>query len=1011
MKYLLFVLLLNVSFGIKAQNIDFELPLSVNANGNPNDPSAMLDVSSISKGILIPRLTTTQINDIPNPALGLLCYNTDSNVFAYYNGTIWSPLLATDAGVVGAGDIAITESNGVFTVLYNDPDKDNTNEVQFISKNANLISLSSIESIGGGTVTLDDDDPLNEIQDLIYNFSNNTLTISNNNNANVIDLNVLTQDLGTATFDNTTNELVINIDDGDSTTADLSDLNESVEGANDISVSEMNGVYTVDYTDGDKSNVNEAQVLSKSGVDISLTNVNGAGGGTITINDDSSTNEIQDLEFNNTTKVLKITDNTSATEIDLSDSFETVVGTNDISVVQNGGEFTVDYVDGDKSDTNESQTLSKNGADISLTMANGAGGGTITLNDDSPSNEIQDLSYNAFTNILNVTNNMSATDIDLTELEESVVGNNDITVTENAGVYTVDYEDGDKSNTNESQFLFRNFDVVTLTPTNNVGGGSFTLNDDSPSNEIQDLTYNASTNVLKITNNTSATDIDLTELEESVTGTNDITVTESNGVYTVDYIDADKSLTNEAQTLSKSGADISLTMANGAGGGMITLNDDSASNEIQDLTYNASTNVIKVTNNTSATDIDLTELEESVTGVNDITVTESNGVYTVDYLDSDKSNTNEAQTLSKMGSDISLTMANGAGGGTITLNDDSTTNEIQDLSYTPTTNILKVTNNTSATNIDLSGLQDDLGDHTATQDVVLDSNTLKLMASTDTKNGIRHAGATTMFNNYNPGGPALYGLNGGVLGTTNNQDSIILSWSENGRIGINTTNPSSELDVNGNITLSQSEGDEMIIKNDSDWTHSSGSQNMSFGSDGGDHFIMSSKEGSSEGSGIYGDADHMTIWASGEDIENPNAFLYIIDTDKMDNDNDPYDNSAVVAYLNSSGNWVSASDQNRKENIEQLDGSLEKILALNGYSYNFKRTEAEKERGMQAPHALGVIAQEVQQVIPEVVETKSNGEQFVSYSEFIPLLIESIKEQQAQIEALKTQVKILKEGK
>ena|GEM_PF-1459420 len=633
------------------------------------------------------------------------------------------------------------------------------------------------------------------------------------------------------------------------------------------------------------------------------------------------------------------------------------------------------------------------------------------MNDDSSSNEIQDLEYNATTNTLKVTNNASATSIDLSGLEESVVGSNDITVTESNGVYTIDYDDDDKSDTNEAQFLSKLFDQITLTAASNVGGGTVVLNDDDATNEIQDLEYNASTNTLKVTNNMSATDIDLTNLEESVEGSNDITVTESNGLYTVDYTDGDKSDTNEAQTISKSGADISLTMANGSGGGTITLNDDSSSNEIQDLTYTPATNILKVTNNMSATDIDLTELEESVVGDNDITVTESNGVYTVDYEDGDKSDTNEAQTISKSGANISLTMANGSGGGTITLNDDSTTNEIQDLDYNASSFMLKVTDNASATDIDLSGLRDDLGDHVATQDVVLDTFTLKLLDAVDSKNALRYAGTDTKFNDYNPGGPALYGLNGGVLGTTNNQDSVIVSWNENGRVGINTTNPASELDVNGSITLSHNVGDEMVIKNDNVWAHSSGNQNMNFGSDGGDNFMISSKDGSLEGSGIYGDADHMTIWASGEDIENPNALLYILDTDKMDNDNDPYDNSAIVAYLNSSGNWVSASDQNRKENIEQLEGSLAKIMSVNGYSYNFKRTDSEIEKGMQAPHALGVIAQEVSQVIPEVVETKSNGEQFVSYAEFIPLLIESIKEQQAQIEALKSEVKTLKEGK
>ncbi len=1012
MKTINLFLLVLLCLSLNGQISIMETPLAVKANGSNTHPSSMLDVDATDKGILIPRLSTNAIQAIPNPATGLLVYDSDSNIFKYFDGGSWQPMVSTTAGVNGAGDILVTNNNGVYSISYTDADKDNTNEVQFISMNGNVISLSAIEGIGGGTVTLDDNDPTNEIQNLIYNYANNRLTISNNTNTNVIDLSSLAvddQDLLSPTLD-ASNVLNLSIEGGNGATVDLSSLNETVNGTNDITVTESNGNYTVDYSDGDKSDTNEAQSLSKNGADISLSIANGTGGGTVTLNDDDANNEIQALSYDATLQTLEISNNPSSPTIDLSTFDESVTGNNDITVTESNGVYTVDYTDGDKSDTNESQTLSKNGAEVSLSMANGAGGGSITLNDDSSTNEIQDLTYDAATNVIKVTNNSSATDIDLTELEESVAGMNDITVTESNGVYTVDYADGDKSDTNESQFIFKQNNTVTLSPANNVGGGSFTLDDDDATNEIQDLNYNPTTNVLKVTNNNSATDIDLTELEESVTGINDITVTESNGLYTVDYTDGDKSMTNEAQSLSKSGADVTLSMANGAGGGTITLADDDASNEIQDLSYNATSNILKVTNNSSATDIDLTELEESVTGMNDITVTESNGVFTVDYTDGDKSYTNEVQSLSKSGANITLSMANSTGGGTVTLNDDDASNEIQDLAYNANTYKLSITNNASATEVDLVGLRDNLGNHTATSDVLLSEKILKLKDAADTKNGLRHAGATTMFANHNPDGPVLYGQNGGALGTTNNQDKIVMSWNENGEVGINTTNPDEALDVNGKIVLSQSTDDEMIIINDNEWTHSSGVQDFSFGAEGGDHFIIASKEGSMEGSGIYGDGDHMTIWASGEDIENPNAFLYIVDTDKMDNDNDPYDNSAVVAYLNSSGNWVNASDANRKENITPLRGSLEKIMSVNGYSYNFKRTPLEMERGMQAPHAIGVIAQEVAEVIPEVVETKSNGEHFVSYSEFIPLLIESIKEQQAQIEALKSEIQKLKDN-
>ncbi|HNW88805.1 MAG TPA: hypothetical protein PKN48_04030 [Bacteroidales bacterium] len=72
--------------------------VSINATGAPADPSAMLDVSSLSKGLLIPRVSLTSINDvttIPSPAISLLVYNTNAAMiggavgFWYFDGTVW----------------------------------------------------------------------------------------------------------------------------------------------------------------------------------------------------------------------------------------------------------------------------------------------------------------------------------------------------------------------------------------------------------------------------------------------------------------------------------------------------------------------------------------------------------------------------------------------------------------------------------------------------------------------------------------------------------------------------------------------------------------------------------------------------------------------------------------------------------------------------------------------------------------------------------------------------------
>ncbi|HRS54518.1 MAG TPA: hypothetical protein P5250_07400, partial [Bacteroidales bacterium] len=68
--------------------------VAINTSGALNDPSSMLDISSTSKGILIPRMTEAQKLSINNPATGLLIYQTDNNEgFWYYDGSKWTSIL------------------------------------------------------------------------------------------------------------------------------------------------------------------------------------------------------------------------------------------------------------------------------------------------------------------------------------------------------------------------------------------------------------------------------------------------------------------------------------------------------------------------------------------------------------------------------------------------------------------------------------------------------------------------------------------------------------------------------------------------------------------------------------------------------------------------------------------------------------------------------------------------------------------------------------------------------
>jgi len=97
----------------------------------------------------------------------------------------------------------------------------------------------------------------------------------------------------------------------------------------------------------------------------------------------------------------------------------------------------------------------------------------------------------------------------------------------------------------------------------------------------------------------------------------------------------------------------------------------------------------------------------------------------------------------------------------------------------------------------------------------------------------------------------------------------------------------------------------------------------------------------------------------------------------------------------SASNFNTTSDATLKTNVETLTGSLDAVKSLRGVSFDWL------ENGNSE---VGVIAQEVEDVLPDVVSTNDQGIKSVKYGNMVALLIEAIKEQQAQIDELKAQL-------
>ena len=96
-----------------------------------------------------------------------------------------------------------------------------------------------------------------------------------------------------------------------------------------------------------------------------------------------------------------------------------------------------------------------------------------------------------------------------------------------------------------------------------------------------------------------------------------------------------------------------------------------------------------------------------------------------------------------------------------------------------------------------------------------------------------------------------------------------------------------------------------------------------------------------------------------------------------------------------------SSDERLKENVKPIENALDKVSNIRGVEFDWI---VDKEIHANKGHDVGVIAQEIEKVLPEVVETRDNGYKAVKYEKIVSLLIEAVKEQQVQIDELKTKL-------
>ncbi len=237
--------------------------------------------------------------------------------------------------------------------------------------------------------------------------------------------------------------------------------------------------------------------------------------------------------------------------------------------------------------------------------------------------------------------------------------------------------------------------------------------------------------------------------------------------------------------------------------------------------------------------------------------------------------------------------------------------------------------------------------------------------------GVSHVDGTIRTSTYN--GTLLNGGVGGSIGTESNHPFYIYvansgekaTFLQNGNVGIGTITPTSKLEVNGDIKTANS-----LILTDGTFTYTSSVTAASYDVRySGNSSLRINGFNTTLGQGFVGAGTRLTVGNSGD---------------------------GSIAIANS---WNLFSDIRLKKNVSTYLNALSTVNKLRGVKFEWIKSGIGD---------IGFIAQEIEKVIPEIVQTDDGtGYKSVSYEKIVAVLVEAIKEQQGIIERMESREKLI----